>query len=95
MQACKKLLETFGRGPGPTADPVVIHSVFDLARHLHDAVDSLSIEDERRQASRLICRFIEKVLPLRRSAVRELCADGDAAHWHACRWTLGGTWSSS
>ena len=43
------------------ADPVVIHTVFDLARNLHDSVDSLSLAHERHQIAALICSFIQKV----------------------------------
>lgn len=32
-----------------------------MARTLHDSLDSLSVEDERRQISSLICRFVDRV----------------------------------
>lgn len=35
--------------------------LFDVARTLHDSLDSLSVVDERKQVSKLICRFIDKV----------------------------------
>jgi len=40
---------------------MVIHTVFDLARNLHDSVDSLSVTDERREVAKLICQFVNKI----------------------------------
>jgi hypothetical protein len=61
---CKRVLRSFakqGGGEHKLSDPVLIHTLFDVARSLHDSIDSLSIEDERRQISDLICGFIERV----------------------------------
>jgi hypothetical protein len=55
---CKELLGNFTKTNETTSDPVVIATVFDIARSLHDSLDSLSVEDERRQVSNLLCRFI-------------------------------------
>lgn len=44
-----------------TSDPVIIHTLFDVARSLHDSIDSMTFDDERRQISRLIVSFIRKV----------------------------------
>ena len=55
---CKELLNNFISSKETTADPVVIATVFDIARSLHDSLDSLSVDDERRQISFLLCRFI-------------------------------------
>ena len=38
-----------------------IHTVFDIARSLHDSLDSLSPEDERRQISELLCLFVGQI----------------------------------
>lgn len=46
---------------GTTNDPVVIHALFDIARTLHNSVDSLSYDDDRRQIAELIVDFIRKV----------------------------------
>jgi hypothetical protein len=43
----------------------MLHALFDVARSLHDSVDSLSFSDERKQISSLIVDFIRKVRPKR------------------------------
>ena len=58
---CKQLLLNFTRSNETTADPVVIATVFDIARSLHDSLDSLSVDDERRQISDLLCRFVRLI----------------------------------
>ena len=60
LQLAKRLLASFLNHP-PTSDPVLIHTMFSVARDLHDSLDALSYEDERRQISELICGFITKV----------------------------------
>lgn len=44
-----------------TSDPVIINSLMDVARILHDSLDSLSFADERNQISQLILKFISKI----------------------------------
>ena len=58
---CKTLLSNFTNKGTATSDPVIIHTVFDLARGLHDSLDSLSVDDERNQISDLLCRFITQI----------------------------------
>ena len=55
---CKELLLNFTKSNETTSDPVVIATVFDIARSLHDSLDSLSVDDERKQISDLLCRFV-------------------------------------
>ena len=57
----KDLLFNFTNSGGKTSDPVIIHTVFDIARSLHDSLDSLSPADERRQISQLLCKFIGQI----------------------------------
>ncbi len=61
MRLCKQLLVSFASSKHTTSDAVIIHTVFDLARNLHDNIDSLSFDDERRQIAKLISDFIQKV----------------------------------
>jgi hypothetical protein len=58
---CRSLLKHFCEGNDTTSDPVVIHTVFDLARTLHDSVDFLSTDVERRGVASLIRSFISKI----------------------------------
>jgi hypothetical protein len=58
---CKKMLTRFVQLPGTTDDTVVIQTMFDLTRTLHDSIDSLSFDDERRQVDTLMCKFIKKI----------------------------------
>ena len=56
----KDLLTNFTR-TGSTSDPVIIHTVFDIARQLHDSLDYLSPDDERRQIGTLLCTFVGQI----------------------------------
>lgn len=58
---CKSILESFSNISDTTSDPVIIHALFDLARYLHDCLDSLSPDDERRQIGILLSRFVHKI----------------------------------
>ena len=71
---CKTLLEKLGRKNASSAnnddddeennsfsDPLIIHTVFDLARYLHDSIDSLSLKSERESIARLICSFVSRI----------------------------------
>eukprot|EP00455_Lapot_gusevi_P016412 TRINITY_DN1845_c0_g1_i12.p1 TRINITY_DN1845_c0_g1~~TRINITY_DN1845_c0_g1_i12.p1 ORF type:complete len:571 (-),score=204.35 TRINITY_DN1845_c0_g1_i12:116-1798(-) len=60
-KACKAVLESFAKNQKPTADPIIIHAVFDVARGLHDSIDSLTFDDERRQVGSLIVQFVRKI----------------------------------
>jgi hypothetical protein len=40
-----------------------LRRLFEVGKTLHDSIDSLSLDDERRQVSDLICRFIYTVSP--------------------------------
>jgi len=57
----KSLLSTFTRTQGFTDNPIVIHTVISIARDLHDSIDALTYEDEKRQVAQIICKFIDKV----------------------------------
>eukprot|EP00939_MAST-03C_sp_MAST-3C-sp1_P001700 g1700.t1 len=47
--------------PSKHSDPVVIHTVFDLARYLHDSIDYLSMDAERAEIADLVCSFVERI----------------------------------
>jgi len=56
----KELLLNFTK-TGITSDPVIIHTVFDIARQLHDSLDYLSPDDERKQIGTLLCTFVGQI----------------------------------
>merc|ERR1711916_418760 len=60
-ELCKELLRSLTENAEVTGDAVIINTFFDVARNLHDSVDSLTFEDERKQISSLICEFIDKI----------------------------------
>jgi hypothetical protein len=43
------------------ADPVIIHSIFDLARTVHDSVNPLTDKDERDKVSQMLCDLINAI----------------------------------
>lgn len=66
MSACKMLLESFRRHCDQyntigISDAVLISSLMDVSRMLHDSVDYLTFEDERRQVTELICHVIDYI----------------------------------
>ena len=58
---CKELLESFAKHSDETNDPVLINTLFEVSRTLHDSIDSLSPEGEQRHCASLICGFIDKI----------------------------------
>eukprot|EP00808_Paulinella_micropora_P032345 g67639.t1 len=60
-EASKTLLQAFKALGQVTADPVIVHTLFEVAKSLHDAVDSLSFDDDRRQIADLLIYFIRGI----------------------------------
>lgn len=58
---CKEILEAFRTHGAKTNDAVLINTMFDLGRTLHDSVDSLSPDGEIRYIATLLGSFIEKI----------------------------------
>ncbi|XP_013110516.2 VPS35 endosomal protein sorting factor-like [Stomoxys calcitrans] len=62
VEACKYILDIYKRnGNDHTNDPVVINALMYIGKILNDYVNALTVEDEKRQISQLICHFIRKV----------------------------------
>jgi hypothetical protein len=61
VSASKAVLVQFSRSGFLTSDPVIIHTLFDVARSLHDSVDSLSSDEERKQIALLIINFVRQI----------------------------------
>ncbi|BBN15293.1 VPS35 endosomal protein-sorting factor-like [Marchantia polymorpha subsp. ruderalis] len=57
----KRILSSISRSNKQVRDPVTRHAVFEAARVLHDSLDSLSSDDDRRQITRLIVRYVQLV----------------------------------
>jgi heme oxygenase len=60
-QVAKQILEALGRSEMTASDPVLLHTLFDVSRSLHDSIDSLSFSDERRQIAGLITVFVRRI----------------------------------
>ncbi|KAG0616815.1 hypothetical protein M758_5G143800 [Ceratodon purpureus] len=61
LSVYKRILASVTRSNQKISDPVTRHIVFEQCRVLHDSLDSLSSEDDRRQITRLIARFVQLV----------------------------------
>ena len=59
--ASKEILSVWNQQHLATADPIIIHTLMDISRTLHDTIDSLTFDDERRQCATLIIAFIRSV----------------------------------
>lgn len=61
VEASKAVLMRFSQSGFSTSDPVIIHTLFDVARSCHDSIDSLSFDDDRKQMSLLIINFVRQI----------------------------------
>jgi len=57
----KELIENFSKNTTSTSDPVLINTLFEMSRTVHDALDSLTTEQERKHVSTLISGFITRI----------------------------------
>ncbi len=57
---CKDIMQTFKKH-APTSDAILINFLFDIGRTLHDSIDVLSPEGEKRHIGSLLCAFIDKI----------------------------------
>jgi anti-sigma28 factor (negative regulator of flagellin synthesis) len=61
VQLCKEIIDSFHRQQKKTNDPVLINTLFDLARTIHDSVDGLSPITDVHYNSFLIISFIDLI----------------------------------
>jgi hypothetical protein len=61
VEIWRRIMEAFAATPGTFVDPVLVNSLMQVARQLHDSIDATSFDDERRQLGVLITAFIRKV----------------------------------
>jgi hypothetical protein len=57
----KALLNTFNKTPGTVSDTIIINTMFSVAKTVHDSINALSFDDEKREISQLLCNFIQKL----------------------------------
>lgn len=55
------ILNFFVTGEKELSDGFMIHSVLQIAKNLHDKIDSLSSEEESGRISRIICNLLRKI----------------------------------
>ncbi|KAH9503976.1 VPS35 endosomal protein sorting factor-like [Bulinus truncatus] len=62
VEVCKSIFESFNKHQTKSvSDPVVINAMMFLGKIMHDSVDALTLEDEKRQIGQLLCGFIRLV----------------------------------
>lgn len=60
MEVCKKILGSCS-GDHRTCDPVIVNALMSLCTVLHDHVNALTVDDERRQIGEILCNVVRRV----------------------------------
>jgi hypothetical protein len=60
VEIWKNVMEAFAAVERDFTDTTLVHNLTHVARQLHDSIDHLSFEDERRQLAALISTFVRK-----------------------------------
>ncbi|CAL1604893.1 unnamed protein product [Knipowitschia caucasica] len=62
VEVCRSIMEVFIRHQlEPTRDPVILNAMLHICKTMHDSVNALTLEDEKRSSSLLIIGFIRMV----------------------------------
>ncbi|PNF32010.1 UPF0505 protein C16orf62-like protein [Cryptotermes secundus] len=64
VEVCKSIMDAFTHNnvqQEPTNDPVIINALMFICRVMHDSVNALTVDDEKRQIGNLISGFVKKV----------------------------------
>ncbi|XP_071508661.1 VPS35 endosomal protein-sorting factor-like [Diadema antillarum] len=62
VEICKTIMEAFCRyQEEETKDPVIVNAVMFICKTMHDSINALSLNDERRDIGNLISGFIRKI----------------------------------
>ncbi|XP_046994763.1 VPS35 endosomal protein-sorting factor-like isoform X1 [Schistocerca americana] len=62
VAVCKSIMDSFATNhQESTNDPVITNALMFVCRVMHDSVNALTVEDEKRQIGNLISRFVKKV----------------------------------
>ncbi|XP_052071007.1 VPS35 endosomal protein-sorting factor-like [Mytilus californianus] len=62
VDVCKTIMESFNKTQlEPTNDPVIVNALMFICKTMHDSVNALTLEDERKMISNLISGFVRKI----------------------------------
>jgi hypothetical protein len=61
IEASRALLTAFAKTPGSVTDPIIINTLFGVAKIVHDAINAFSYEEEVRKTSLMLTNFITKM----------------------------------
>ncbi|KAL3877496.1 hypothetical protein ACJMK2_035196 [Sinanodonta woodiana] len=62
VEVCKNIVEAFSKYQlETTTDPVIINAMMFICKTMHDSVNALTLDDERRMISNLISGFVQKI----------------------------------
>uniref|UniRef100_A0A287DEJ2 VPS35 endosomal protein-sorting factor-like n=1 Tax=Ictidomys tridecemlineatus TaxID=43179 RepID=A0A287DEJ2_ICTTR len=62
VEVCKSIMEAFIKHQQePTKDPVILNALLHICKTMHDSVNALTLEDEKRMLAHLINGFIKMV----------------------------------
>ncbi|XP_053715371.1 VPS35 endosomal protein-sorting factor-like [Synchiropus splendidus] len=62
VEVCRSIMEVFLRHQlEPTRDPVILNAMLHICKTMHDSVNALTLEDEKRSLASLIIGFIRMV----------------------------------
>ncbi|XP_014223082.1 UPF0505 protein C16orf62 homolog [Trichogramma pretiosum] len=61
VDVCKNIIEGLSKQSNPITDPIVINAIMFILRIIHDSVSALTVADEKKQISFLICNIIQKI----------------------------------
>jgi len=62
LEVCNNIVRAFTvHQLEETSDPIIVNAMMYLCKIMHDSLNALSLMDDRRQASQLICGFLQKV----------------------------------
>lgn len=63
IELYKQVLAAFAKSPSSerVSDPVIVNTLFNVSKVVHDSVNALSFQDEVRRISKLIVAFIQRI----------------------------------
>lgn len=61
IEASRALLTAFAKTSGNVTDPIIINTLFGVAKIVHDAINAFSYEEEVRKTSLMLTNFVTKI----------------------------------